>query len=175
MDTARSPRRRRLVFANLASALALAVALSGGAYALTIPKNSVGTQQLKKDAVNSSRVKDGALQRRDLAPGARSPGAMVPIALLVVREDGEVASEVHRAPVTSAPIVDAPAGNLGNYFITFPGFTMGEEDVALCNSRQAFSMNGVEPSSGTLSVHVVNDSGDAVPEAFQCAVYDLAP
>jgi hypothetical protein len=53
--------RSHLTFANVISVMALFVALSGGAYALTIPKNSVGAKQLKKNAVTGSKVKKGAV------------------------------------------------------------------------------------------------------------------
>lgn len=71
--------RSHLTFANVVSLLALFVALSGGAYALTLPKNSVGPKQLKrnavtpskikKGAVNSSKVRDGSLLPNDFKPG----------------------------------------------------------------------------------------------------------
>ena len=49
--------RSRLTFANVVSLLALFVALSGSAYAVTsLPKNSVGRTQLKRHAVTSSKV-----------------------------------------------------------------------------------------------------------------------
>lgn len=47
--------RSRLTFANVVSLIALFVALSGGAYALTIPRDSVGAKQLKKNAVTASK------------------------------------------------------------------------------------------------------------------------
>jgi hypothetical protein len=39
--------RSRLTFANVVSLIALFVALSGSAYALSIPRHSVGAKQLK--------------------------------------------------------------------------------------------------------------------------------
>jgi hypothetical protein len=41
--------RSRLTFANVVSLMALFVALSGSAYALTIPRNGVGAKQLLED------------------------------------------------------------------------------------------------------------------------------
>jgi hypothetical protein len=58
--------RGRLTFANVVSMMALFVALSGGAYALTIPRNSVGPKQLKKKAVNSRKVKNNSLTGADV-------------------------------------------------------------------------------------------------------------
>lgn len=53
--------RSHLTFANIVSLLALFIALGGGAYAMTLPKNSVGANQLKKNAVISSKIKAGAV------------------------------------------------------------------------------------------------------------------
>jgi hypothetical protein len=56
-----------MTFANVVSMLALFVALGGGAYAATqLPKNSVGTKQLKNDAVISSKVKNDSLTGQDV-------------------------------------------------------------------------------------------------------------
>jgi len=51
--------------------IALAIALSGASYAaVTLPKNSVGTNQLKKGAVTSVKVKDSSLSGTDIANGS---------------------------------------------------------------------------------------------------------
>jgi hypothetical protein len=62
--------RSGLTFANVVSMLALFVALSGGAYALTIPKNSVGAKQLKKNAVTRSKIKNGAVTSSKVKTGS---------------------------------------------------------------------------------------------------------
>lgn len=60
--------------------VALVVALGGTSYAATkLAKNSVGTKQLKKNAVVSSKVKDRSLLNRDfrrgqIPEGRRAPG-----------------------------------------------------------------------------------------------------
>ena len=53
--------RPRLTFANVVSLMALFVALSGGAYALTVPRNSVGSEQLNRGAVTRSKIRKGAV------------------------------------------------------------------------------------------------------------------
>jgi len=53
--------RSRLTFANVASFLALFVALGGASYAATqLPKNSVGTSQLKNSAVTPAKLSSSA-------------------------------------------------------------------------------------------------------------------
>jgi hypothetical protein len=51
--------------------LALAISLSGAAYAVStaLPRNSVGTAQLKNNAVNSGKVRNASLRAADFAPG----------------------------------------------------------------------------------------------------------
>ena len=58
--------------------LALLVALSGSAYAVTLPRNSVGPAQLKRDAVTGAKVKDGSLRKGDFAAGDEPAGAPGP-------------------------------------------------------------------------------------------------
>jgi hypothetical protein len=63
-------RHSPLSFANLASATALAVALAGGGYAVAaqhLPRNSVGSPQIKNGAVKSKDLKDGAVTGADVA------------------------------------------------------------------------------------------------------------
>jgi hypothetical protein len=58
------PARRRpvLSFANVVSVLALFVALGGSAYAATqIPRNSVGTKQLKNGSITAAKIRNGAV------------------------------------------------------------------------------------------------------------------
>jgi hypothetical protein len=61
--------RPQLTYANVVSSLALFVALGGTSYA--VARNSIGTAQLKNNAVTSAKVRNGALQKGDLARSAR--------------------------------------------------------------------------------------------------------
>jgi hypothetical protein len=55
--------------------LALTVALAGTGYAATVlPRNSVGTAQLKNNAVTSLKVKNLSLSRQDFKPGQLPAG-----------------------------------------------------------------------------------------------------
>jgi hypothetical protein len=59
--------RSRLTYSNVVSTLCLFILLGGGAYAATkLPKNSVGTKQLKNNAVRGSKVADGSLSGADI-------------------------------------------------------------------------------------------------------------
>jgi len=63
-------RRPQLSYANVMSTGALFVALGGTSYA--VARNSVGSAQLRPDAVTSAKVKNRSLRTSDLAPSART-------------------------------------------------------------------------------------------------------
>ena len=67
---------RRPSPALVIACVALGVALGGTGYAtvLNVPKNSVGTPQLKNSAVISAKVKNRSLLRADFAPGQLPAG-----------------------------------------------------------------------------------------------------
>src|SRR5215217_1407715 len=59
--------RGRLSFANVMSAIAVFIALGGTSYAISkLPKNSVGTIQIKKNAVKGSKVAQDSLTGADI-------------------------------------------------------------------------------------------------------------
>src|ERR1700712_5609532 len=63
--------RTRLTFANIVACLALFVALGGAGYAATaLPKNSVGSKQLKNGAVTTAKLKAKAVTAAKLGDGA---------------------------------------------------------------------------------------------------------
>jgi hypothetical protein len=68
------PLTRHLTFANIASALALTVALgTGTSYAaahVKLPKNSVGAKQLQNNAVTGPKIADASIGGADLGAGA---------------------------------------------------------------------------------------------------------
>lgn len=67
---------RKPTYAEVVATLALFVALGGVSYAaIKIPNNSVGAKQLKKNAVDSSKVKDRSLLARDFKQGQLPRGA----------------------------------------------------------------------------------------------------
>lgn len=63
----------RLTYGNVVSTLALFIALSGVSYAATkikVPKNSVGSKQIKRSAVTSSKIKNNTITSNDIKAGA---------------------------------------------------------------------------------------------------------
>jgi hypothetical protein len=63
--------RRRFTFANVTSFLALFVALSAGSYAaIRVPANSVGTRQIKSNAVRNPKLANGAVSTSKIESSA---------------------------------------------------------------------------------------------------------
>ncbi|MBA2523971.1 MAG: hypothetical protein H0V25_11685 [Solirubrobacterales bacterium] len=62
----RAAAKRRLTFANVLSVIAVFVALGGTAAAFQLGRNSVGTKQLKPNAVTSAKVKSKSLKGSDI-------------------------------------------------------------------------------------------------------------
>ena len=69
-------RNRLLHPATVIATIALLVALSGTGWAVTqLPRNSVGTPQLKRNAVTSAKVRNGSLLAEDFKSGQLPQGA----------------------------------------------------------------------------------------------------
>jgi hypothetical protein len=95
--------RARVSYANVMSTVAVFLALGGGAYALSVPRHSVGRAQLKRNAVTGAKVKNRSLGARDFKRGllpevsgaraadvspAAAPGAVIKSANLQVSSTG---------------------------------------------------------------------------------------
>jgi hypothetical protein len=66
----------RLSYANVMATIAVFIALGGASYAaLKLPKNSVGTKQLKREAVTSAKISKGAKRALAGAGPIGPPGA----------------------------------------------------------------------------------------------------
>jgi hypothetical protein len=101
-------RLRRPSPAMVVALLALFVAMGGVGYAaLKVPKNSVGSAQIKADAVNSSKVKDGSLLAGDFKAGQLPAGERGPQGIQGLKGDkGD-------ACLSSDPSCRGPKGDTG--------------------------------------------------------------
>jgi hypothetical protein len=68
--------RSSLTYSNVMASAAVFIALGGASYAaIKLPRNSVGSAQLKKNAVTGKKVKDKSLTAADFKAGALPRGA----------------------------------------------------------------------------------------------------
>jgi hypothetical protein len=61
--------RPQLTYANVMATIAVFIALGGGAYAVTVPRDSVGPAQLRKNAVTGRAIKNRSLTAAEFRSG----------------------------------------------------------------------------------------------------------
>jgi hypothetical protein len=190
--------RRHLTYANVMATLGVFLALGGVSYAaLKLPKNSVGSKQIKKNAITSTKVKNGSLKQGDFAAGqlpAGLPGAQgVPGLKGDKGAKGDTGDTGTFGAVTTA-FEQAPAdladGTNGNYDVYCPtgqiaigGGGRGDDTLSeatiLTNTRPAISQSNTEPPLAGQGfkgwrITVVNPAGGATtgikPEVWAVCV-----
>jgi hypothetical protein len=129
--------------------LALFVALSGTAYAATLPRNSVGTAQLKRNAVTSAKVKPRSLLASDFRRGQLPAGPQGPQGPAGPRgaEGATGARGAEGPPGPRGP--QGPAGAT-NVAIRAGQQASGEATVTCAPGEVAVGGGGIS-SAGTLS------------------------
>jgi hypothetical protein len=114
--------RSRLTYSNVIASLALFIALSGVAVAADLAKNSVGTKQLKPNAVTAAKIKSGAVNSHKLAHGAVVAGKLGAnsVSSGVLQNESVVAAKLAKNSVTNAAITNGVVGTnkLGNGVVT---------------------------------------------------------
>jgi hypothetical protein len=154
--------RPPLTYSNVMATIAVFIALGGGAYAVSVPRNSVGPAQLKKNAVNARAVRNHSLSASefrsgvlpfdtagkadDIDPPAVKPGPIKTMTL-VTRSDGPVfVLGVLRDPfVTCGP----GAGCAAQWGVYVDGKPVPESGLALAaepgsgDGRTTYTLYGV--------------------------------
>jgi len=130
----------RLSYANVVATLALFIALGGSSYAaLKLPRNSVGSAQIRSGAVHSSDVADGSLSAKDLSASARS-------------------GQVFFAHVSAAGKADrgnatfASPGGTGHYEVGF-----SQSPAACAWTATLGTIDDTESPAGRITVHQDGD------------------
>jgi hypothetical protein len=147
---------RRLIHrvspATALATIALFVALGGtsvAAVSLVVPRNSVGTAQLKNNAVVSAKIKNGSLRGADFAAGQLPAGPVGPAGpgakWALVRPDGSVIAQSGGVTLT------AKSGP-GQYILDFGVATTGKLIIATsarANDLEFRGMVSAGPCGGT--------------------------
>ena len=120
---------RRLSYANVCSTLALVLATSGVAWAATLPRNSVGTAQLKAGSVTNAKLAKGSVGAGKLQAGAIQAGKVATGAIAGPQlADGAVAAaKLANGSVTNAKLADGSvtSGELADGAVTGPKLAAG--------------------------------------------------
>ena len=128
--------------ALVVSFCALVVALGGTGYAVTqLPRNSVGTAQIRNNAVTGAKVKAGSLEASDFRPGQLATGAQGP------------AGPAGASGPAGATGPQGPAGPAG---ATGP---QGPSEAGFASSNTAVVLSNV---SGSTVVTLGNDGSGAI-------------
>jgi hypothetical protein len=91
--------RPKLTYANVVATLALFIALGGASYAaIKLPKNSVGTKQLKRQSVTSAKIKKGAITAAQVMSGSLTADLF---------KAGQLPQSTAAAPATAAYVGSA--------------------------------------------------------------------
>jgi hypothetical protein len=158
--------RDKLSYANVMATVAVFLALGGGAYAaLRVPKNSVGSHQLRKNAVNASKVKDGTLTGNDFKKGSIGATQLGQLGLSNLK--GNSGTATNDASVSQA------SGTCGRYVFTASGAQPGDavmlagSDIAALSHAIIAAPTVSNPNKMNVSVCVGQGTVDQGPGTIQ--------
>jgi len=138
----------RPTYANVMSTVAVILALSGTAYAaFSIPKNSVGTKQLKNASVTSSKLHRGAVDGSKVANHSLT-GQQVNAGTL-----GQVPNAAHATSADSTPLAShAASATLAEHATSADTATSAVTAAAAANGAQRIDFSGepVDAAPATL-------------------------
>ncbi len=162
---------RRPSPALIVACIALFVALTGTSIAAVsqlVPRSSVGTAQLKNNAVTSAKVKNRTLARADFRPGVllRGPagpagaagpagpagpagtGATVAFASVTGPNATSTSSTSYVELPTASAAITVPAGAAATLFISFSAESACSGAAGYCTARVVLDGNEVTPVAG---------------------------
>ena len=163
--------RGKLTYANIMATIAVFIALGGASYAAThLPKNSVGTRQLKKGAVTTAKIAKGTQAALAGSKGPKgvpgppgtpgAPGAPATRLFAQVNSDGTV--NASGSPVTAKRL------SSGRYIVNF-GREIGHCAVSV-NQASVPDFGGAgtaHPSTVGYAPQVTNFSANPPEEELQ--------
>ncbi len=174
----------KLSYANAIATIALFVALGGAAVAAGLPKNSVGTQQLKPGAVATSdlrrnAVTSGKIRRLAVTAGKLGPNAVLPgnlgrgiistekisdqaVNAAKVKNGAITTNKLSNGAVTTGKLADAAvtSGKLADGAVTPSKLSSGAIGLLLGTLRSGETLRGVFDVGSTAA-----EAGDTSREA----------
>jgi hypothetical protein len=152
--------RKRLTYSNTIATLALFVALGGAAVAAGLPRNSVGTKQLKKRAVTAAKLAPKSVIAGKLGPNSVTPGNIGNGAVTTAKlaEGSVIASTIKNGVVTTNKLTNeaVTTPKLANGAVT--AAKLGNEVAPLLGTlksgqtlRGVFDVGGLEVARGAVS------------------------
>jgi len=152
--------RNRLSYSNVIATAALFIALGGVAVAAGLPRNSVGTKQLKKRAVTAAKLAPHSVIAGKLGPNSVTPGNIGNGAVTTAKlaQGSVIASTIKNSVVTT--------NKLNNEAVTTPKLANGAVTAAKLGSeigpllgtlksgqtlRGSFDVGGTAAASGNLA------------------------
>jgi hypothetical protein len=135
--------RKQLTFANIVACLALFIALGGASYAATqLPKNSVGSVQIKKDAVTGAKVRDGSLRAADFGAGQIPAGPAGSIGPAGPRGADGPQGEPGMRGEQGEQGVEGPRGPSDGYYAFNNPASVDEKELTLFVPAGSYVVNG---------------------------------
>jgi hypothetical protein len=156
--------RRRATFANVTASLALFVALGGTSYAaITLPANSVGSDQIRTGAVGTPEIRTGGVGAAEIKTSA--------VRASEIKTGGVGASEIHTDAVRAKEIKSGSVANdeLAADAVTGPKVKDGSLEAADLSDAARSSLAGNAPFRAA-----VNTAGAAVAGNATAASRDSA-
>ena len=153
--------RGRLTYANVTASLALFIALGGTSYAaINLPRNSVGTKQLRTGAVHGKDIRNRTIQTADISKRARNAlrGQQGPAGPPGIVERARIGSEGQAGAGSTTNGATWGSNEPGTYLIHFG------RDVTNC----AYTATLAEVPGGTVTepspgrITVTHESGPSV-------------
>jgi hypothetical protein len=165
-------RLRRPSCSTVVASVALFAALGGSSYAaISLPKGSVGTKQIRANAVRSSKVKDHSLLARDFKPGqlpagprgpkgdagpkgnTGAPGTARAYARVVVSAGGATVDPAQSKGVTTANVSRRAEGVTCFKALGFtPKAIVVSADIGVAGSGIPVAGGALAPSAGVKAV-----------------------
>jgi hypothetical protein len=178
--------------AMVVAVIALIVAMSGTSWALV--RNSVGTAELKngavtapkmhKDAIKSTYVKDGSLQRQDFAAGLLPPAGvtvqsdltdfrLAPTSPVTIEATLAYTVPADKTLLLSNVVFQNPASDVGRLELRRSGATLMQLNLTKFSTQDQHFDSPITFPAGTkveLFIHCDNPSGGCTPSALFAGV-----